>query len=281
MTFDCCESGYTDKSLPDALPVLNIECISFRIRKKIIVNNVSVKVKKGEFLGIIGANGSGKTTLISMIAGLYKPFSGNVEFNGKKIGLYSRRQLAQKMALVEQHAETTDHMTVSQVVGLGRIPHLSLLDPWSEKDNLLINETINKIGMEGFGNRYWQTLSGGERKRTHIGRALAQEPELLVMDEPTNHLDVRHQIELLSLIKSLKLTVITSLHDLNHAAMFCDRVAVMQEGKLVAIDIPDKIFTAENIKLYFGISAVVETEGNNKNCFIRYKYPELVNHSLN
>lgn len=267
------QAAYTAEQLSMTDTILKIENISLRIRKKNIVNNVSMRVKRGEFLGIIGANGSGKTTLISMIAGLNKPFSGMVEFDGKKIGLYSRRQLAQKMALVEQHAETTDQMTVRQAVGLGRTPYLSLVNPWSENDSSVVNAILDKIDMKDFCNRNWQTLSGGERKRTHIGRALAQEPELLVMDEPTNHLDVKHQIELLYLIKSLKLTVITSLHDLNHAAMFCDRVAVMQGGALVAIDIPEKIFTPENIKLFFGITAIVESEENNGNCFIRYQYP--------
>lgn len=262
-------------------PIVKVENISLRIKKKNIVSDVSMTVQRGEFLGIIGANGSGKTTLISMLAGLNKPSSGIVEFDGKKIGSYSRRQLAQKMALVEQHAETTDQMTVRQAIGLGRTPYLSLLNPWSGNDTTLVNNILNKIDMASLCNQNWQTLSGGERKRAHIGRALAQEPELLVMDEPTNHLDVKHQIELLHLIKSLDLTVITSLHDLNHAAMFCDRVAVMQGGKLIALDVPKKIFTPENINLFFGISATVESDENNGNCFIRYQYPTLSNNAVN
>ena len=128
--------------------------------------------------------------------------------------------------------------------------------------------------MTGLAGRLWHTLSGGERQRLHIARALAQQPEILLLDEPTNHLDIGHQIGLLHLVHRQNLTVVAALHDLNHAAMFCDRVALMQAGRIEAIGPPAEVLTAVRIQSVFGVAAEVIRDGAG-GCFIRYRHPDL------
>ncbi|HGL6401326.1 TPA: ABC transporter ATP-binding protein [Citrobacter koseri] len=248
--------------------------LHWEVKGKAIVSDVSFHVAPGEFVGIIGPNGSGKTSLISLLAGLLKPSSGSVTLENKNIRHYSRRHLAQKVALVEQQAETSERLTALQAVSLGRTPWLSLLSPWSKQDDDIVQTMLEKVDLQRVQNRCWNTFSGGEKQRLHIARALAQQPKALLMDEPTNHLDIQHQIGLLNLVKRQKLTVIAALHDLNHAAMFCDRILVMKAGQLVMQGSPATIFTPENLSQWFGINAIVEQAPDGLSCFIRYQRPE-------
>ncbi|MDZ5696045.1 ABC transporter ATP-binding protein [Chelativorans sp. M5D2P16] len=246
--------------------------LTWRAGRRTIVDRVSLEVEPGEFLGLVGPNGSGKTSLLAMLAGLRPPTSGKVMLEGTPLARISRRDLARRIALVEQQAETGERLTARQAVELGRTPHLSALSPWSRRDGAIVDETMAAVGMSAFSTRSWQTLSGGERQRLHIARALAQEPRILILDEPTNHLDIEHQIGLLDLVRAQDLTVIAALHDLNHAAMFCDRVAVMQAGSLVALGRPAEILTSRRLAEVFKVRADVETDAAG-GCFIRYARP--------
>ncbi|MEJ0230767.1 ABC transporter ATP-binding protein (plasmid) [Klebsiella michiganensis] len=248
--------------------------LRWKVKGKAIVDDVSLSVAPGEFVGIIGPNGSGKTSLISLLAGLLKPTSGSITLQQKTLQHYSRRCLAQQVALVEQQAETGECITALQVVSLGRTPWLSLLSPWSAKDDEIVQTMLEKVALRELQHRSWYTFSGGEKQRLHIARALAQQPQLLLMDEPTNHLDIQHQIGLLSLVKREKLTVIAALHDLNHAAMFCDRIIVMTSGHMAMQGTPLAVFTRENLHSWFGIDAIVEHDAGGENCFIRYQRPD-------
>ncbi|WP_434662346.1 ABC transporter ATP-binding protein [Klebsiella sp. MISC125] len=248
--------------------------LRWKVKGKAIVDDVSLRVAPGEFVGIIGPNGSGKTSLISLLAGLLKPTSGRITLQHKALHHYSRRHLAQQVALVEQQAETGERITALQAVSLGRTPWLSLLSPWSAKDDDIVQTMLRKVDLRELQHRCWHTFSGGEKQRLHIARALAQQPQLLLMDEPTNHLDIQHQIGLLSLVKREKLTVIAALHDLNHAAMFCDRIIVMKSGRMVMQGAPGTIFTREHLSTWFGIDAIVEREPGGTSCFIRYQRPD-------
>ncbi|MGH6761998.1 MAG: ABC transporter ATP-binding protein [Phyllobacterium sp.] len=239
-----------------------------------IVDNVSLDVRPGEFLGIIGPNGSGKTSLMALLSGIRQPHSGELRLSGRPMRTYSRPEIARQIALVEQQAETTERITARQAVELGRTPHLSAFTPWSARDDRIVANALAEVGMSGFASRMWHTLSGGERQRLHIARALAQEPHVLLLDEPTNHLDIHHQIGLLELVRSQELTVVAALHDLNHAAMFCDRIGVMQAGKIVALGSPAKILTPQRIQSAFGVSAHVEQDADGQ-CFIRYHRPRV------
>lgn len=235
-----------------------------------ILHDVSLEVRTGEFLGIIGPNGSGKTSLMALLAGIRKPKAGEVFFDGSAIHLLGRREIARRLAFVEQQAETSERITARQAVELGRTPYLGALSPWSAADDAIVDAALSNVDMAHLRNRLWHTLSGGERQRLHIARALAQEPEVLLLDEPTNHLDIGHQISLLDLVRRQRLTVVAALHDLNHAAMFCDRIAVLQKGHLVALGPPREVLSANRISEVFGVEAEVENASDGS-CFIRYR----------
>ncbi|KYB45476.1 histidinol phosphatase, partial [Brucella anthropi] len=213
-----------------------------------MLRDVSLDVQEGEFLGIIGPNGSGKTSLLSLLSGVRRSRAGEVKLCGTPIHKLNRREIARKLALVEQQAGTTDRITARQAVELGRTPYLGALSPWSDADDVIVERALANVDMAHLANRYWHTLSGGERQRVHIARALAQEPQILLLDEPTNHLDIGHQIGLLDLVRRQELTVVAALHDLNHAAMFCDRIAVMNKGQIVALGTPREVLRAECIR---------------------------------
>lgn len=238
-----------------------------------ILHNVSLDVAEGEFLGIIGPNGSGKTSFLSLLSGVRRCRMGEISLCGAPIDSFSRREIARRMALVEQQAGTTDRITARQAVELGRTPYLGALSPWSAEDDAIVDRALVDVDMAHLADRCWHTLSGGERQRLHIARALAQEPQILLLDEPTNHLDIGHQIGLLDLVSRQKLTVVAALHDLNHAAMFCDRIAVMDKGNLVALGTPRDVLQAERIAAVFGVGVDVEYHGID-GCHIRYRAPE-------
>lgn len=224
-----------------------------------IVRGVSIDVGSGEFLGIIGPNGSGKSTLLSMLAGIRKPRRGHVTLGDDALASFGRRDLARRLAFVEQQAETTERITARQAVELGRTPYLGPLSAWSANDDAIVNAALDNVDMADKAERYWHHLSGGERQRLHIARALAQEPHILLLDEPTNHLDIGHQIGLLDLVRRQGLTVVAALHDLNHAAMFCDRVAIMHRGQVIAAGAPREVLTSATIADVFGVQSIVTT----------------------
>lgn len=237
-----------------------------------IVKSVSLDIRPGEFLGIVGPNGSGKTSLMSLLCGVQKPKSGEVILDGKGIQNMNRRDVARSIAFVEQQAETQERINARQAVELGRTPHIGALSPWSVQDDAIVDQALRDVDAEHLAKRMWHTLSGGERQRLHIARALAQKPNILLLDEPTNHLDIGHQIALLHLVRKQRLTVAAALHDLNHAAMFCDRVAVMKGGRLVALGKPSTVFTVDLIGDVFGVAVDVEREDGDI-CHIRYRPP--------
>ena len=238
-----------------------------------ILSDVSLDVRPGEFLGIIGPNGSGKTSLMALLAGIRRPQSGCVTLDGEPLSAYGRQAIARRIAFVEQQAETTERITARQAVELGRTPHLGALTPWSRKDDAIVERALEEVDMAHFSGRLWHTLSGGERQRLHIARALAQQAPILLLDEPTNHLDIGHQISLLQLVRDQELTVVSALHDLNHAAMFCDRIAVMQGGRIVALGTPARVLEPQRLAEVFGIAVEVERDSAG-GCFIRYRRPD-------
>ncbi|OED50125.1 histidinol phosphatase [Rhodobacteraceae bacterium (ex Bugula neritina AB1)] len=228
--------------------------LSFSVRGKCLLEDVSLTVQPGESLALVGPNGSGKSTLMRLLCGLVKPVQGDVLLAEQPLARLTRRQAAQRIAIVEQQADTAERITVRSVVELGRIPWLSALSPWSSEDTQLVDDALRTVEMEGFAQREWATLSGGERQRLHIARALAQRPGLLLLDEPTNHLDIHHQLSILNCIRNLKVTTVVALHDLNQA-LTCDRVAVLSQGRLVALGAPDKALAPETVNDIFGIKA--------------------------
>ncbi|MDG9793387.1 ABC transporter ATP-binding protein, partial [Brucella anthropi] len=169
---------------------IRAENLVWKIGKKTIIDDVSFEAKPGKMLGLLGPNGSGKTSLLRLIAGLKRPHSGHVLLDEKDINTVARRSVAQRVAFVEQHATTNAGLKVLDVVRLGRFPHRSMFSGWTGADETAVQDAIELTGMMAKRNDQWQTLSGGEKQRAHIARALAQTPKELILDEPTNHLDV-------------------------------------------------------------------------------------------
>ncbi|EIZ8958155.1 ABC transporter ATP-binding protein [Cronobacter sakazakii] len=237
---------------------IRAENISWSAGKKRIVNNVSLSVPTGQTLGLLGPNGSGKSSLLRILAGLRRPDSGRVLLDDGDIARLSRKKLAQRVAFVEQHAITDANIRVRDVVKLGRIPHHSALSSWTHQDDEIVRQALERVDMFDRRDDGWQHLSGGERQRVHIARALAQSPGEILLDEPTNHLDIHHQMHLMRLISELPVTSIVALHDLNHAAMFCDALIVMQGGQVVASGTPDNVLTEAMLREVFKVEARIE-----------------------
>lgn len=227
------------------------------VRRKTIVHDVSLNVAEGETLGLIGPNGSGKSSLLRLLSGLKAPQSGRVEILGQDIARISRKALARQVAFVQQNATTDTNVSVHDVVRLGRTPHRSALAGWTAADEAAVSTALERVDMTDRRAQAWQTLSGGERQRVHIARALAQGPRVMFLDEPTNHLDIHHQIEILRMVRRLDQTSIVALHDLNLAAMFCDRIVVLQAGAVVACGTPAEVLTRSLLREIFRVEAEV------------------------
>lgn len=237
---------------------ISAENICWRVGKKVIVDDVSLSVAQGQTLGLLGPNGSGKSSLLRVLAGLRRPSAGRVLLDEHDISGMAKKQVARRVAFVEQHGGTDANIRVRDVVKLGRIPHHSPLSSWTPEDERIVNDALERVEMLDRSDQGWLSLSGGERQRVHIARALAQQPTEILLDEPTNHLDIHHQIQLMRLISALPVTSIVALHDLNHAAMFCDALIVMQKGKIVASGTPDAVLTEALLRDVFQVNARIE-----------------------
>ena len=249
--------------------IMGCEGLGWSVKGKDIVRDIDLVVREGEMLGLIGPNGSGKSSLLRMLAGIRKPSRGAVSLNGIPMSSMGQRDIARRIAFVEQHADTGERITVRDAVELGRTPWLSALNPWGAQDTAIVDAALNQVDLSGFGKRQWHTLSGGERQRVHIARALAQEPQMLLLDEPTNHLDIRHQLSILHLVARLETTSIIALHDLNQA-LFCDRLCVLEGGRLIACGKPDEIMTERLLRETFGVCGHFLTDPSDDRTVIRF-----------
>ena len=226
---------------------------------RMIVDGITLDVQAGATLGLVGPNGSGKSSLLRLIGRLRRVTSGVVILGDVDAASLSRAAVARRLALVEQQATTDVPLTALDVVRLGRTPHRGPLASWMEADTRAVEAALAAVDMAEKRDQPWHTLSGGERQRVQIARALAQEPRELLLDEPTNHLDIRHQLEVLGLVRRLPATVIVALHDLNLAAMFCDSVAVLKAGRLVVVGQPADVLTEALLASVFHVRAKIQS----------------------
>ncbi|PZT73519.1 MULTISPECIES: ABC transporter ATP-binding protein [unclassified Streptomyces] len=228
---------------------------------RLLLDGVTLAPGPGTTVGLIGPNGSGKSTLLRILAGVLAPHTGVVTLDGAPLAATGRRAVARRVAVVDQHAVTQEELSVLDVVRLGRIPHRRAWSAPTGEDAAAVDEALERTGLTDRRDQSWHTLSGGERQRVQIARALAQRPRELLLDEPTNHLDIQHQLELLSLVTSLPLTAVIALHDLNLAAMFCDRIVVLDRGRAVAAGSPAQVITEELIRDVYRVRSVVTPDG--------------------
>jgi iron complex transport system ATP-binding protein len=220
---------------------------------RIIVDGITLDAPAGGMLGLLGPNGSGKSSLLRLLGGLRRASGGVVTLGGQDIAGLGRAAIARRVAVVEQQSVTDAPVTVLEVVRLGRTPHRGPLAAWSSADEAAVETALCHTELQALRQRDWHTLSGGERQRAQIARALAQSPSELLLDEPTNHLDIRHQLEVLTLVSRLPVTSVVALHDLNLAAMFCDTLAILSEGRVVASGRPEEVLTESIVGSVFGV----------------------------
>ncbi|OKH80062.1 histidinol phosphatase [Mycobacterium sp. ST-F2] len=239
---------------------LAAESVSWSTGGRLVIDGVSLVVADGETLGLLGPNGAGKSSLLRLLAGLRHPDTGAVLLDGRPLAGHRRRAVAQRVAVVEQQVSTELDLTVGQIVRLGRIPHRGIWSGDTEADRRAVERALHQTETTALRDRDWRTLSGGEQQRVQIARALAQVPRELLLDEPTNHLDVRHQFELMALIRALPVTAVVTLHDLTLAALFCDRLVVLDKGRVVAAGAPAEVLTAELISSVYGVAARVTVD---------------------
>jgi iron complex transport system ATP-binding protein len=235
---------------------LEVKDISLGYNHRPVVTELSFTLSRGELLGLIGPNGCGKTSIIRALSRVLSPGSGQIILDGKPLNLIPRGDLARLIGVVPQNPGLPDTFSVSEVVLLGRNPHLGLLGSESAKDLAIAWRAMERTGISPLSNRRIGELSGGERQRVTIARVLAQEPESILLDEPTANLDICHQVEILDLIKSLcrekQIAVLIALHDLNMAAQYCDRLILMKDGQIHAQGIPQEVITTANIHEVYG-----------------------------
>ncbi|MDN3239516.1 ABC transporter ATP-binding protein [Glycomyces tritici] len=224
---------------------------------KLVVDGVTLRPRPGQTIGLLGPNGSGKSSLIRLLCGAVKPTAGVVTLDDASLAALPRRTAARTIATVTQHADTIVDLTVRDIVALGRIPHRGAFGGNRAADAAAVAEALACTGLTEKAGELWHRLSGGERQRVHIARALAQQPRELLLDEPTNHLDIRYQLELLRLLTQLPVTTVVALHDLNLAAMFCDAVLVLKDGRAVASGPPAEVLTPALIAEVYEVDAHV------------------------
>lgn len=222
-----------------------------------ILDGVELEVGSGEFVGLIGPNGSGKSSLLRCLYRAQRPDSGTAAVDGIDVWAMKPRDLARRLAVLTQGSAFDMDYTVAEMVLMGRTPHKGLLDRDTAEDADVVADALATIQMTDFGQQSFATLSGGEKQRVLLARALAQQPQMLVLDEPTTHLDVRFQLEILDIVRRLGITALAALHDLSLAAAFCDRIYVLDCGRIVAAGKPVDVITPALISSVYEISSQV------------------------
>ncbi|MFM7445544.1 MAG: ABC transporter ATP-binding protein [Tabrizicola sp.] len=242
-------------------PTVELTGVSWGPRRQAdVLHDITFSVAKGEILAICGANGAGKSSLLRLLYRHQAPRTGTVRLQGRDLWRMQASESACIVAAVLQEQPTDFALTAREIVALGRLPHRKGFGP-GRLDTAVVDASLRRMDLVPFADRPFGTLSGGERQRVMVARALAQEPQVIVLDEPTNHLDIRHQLELLALLRGLGLTVIATLHDLTLAADFADRVLVLHQGRIVADAPPDQALTEATIAQAFHVTARVDRTG--------------------
>ncbi|MGW7436948.1 ABC transporter ATP-binding protein [Streptomyces sp. NPDC054849] len=241
-------------SAPGALAA---EGVSVVVNGKSLVHQASLHVAPGEVVGLVGPNGAGKSTLLRTFYRALRPTTGRVLLDGEDVWRMPGRRLAQRLAAVLQETSGDFELSVYDVVAMGRTPHKRAFAGDDADDRAIITRSLARLHVDGLAHAPFDRLSGGEKQRVLIARALAQRTGTMVLDEPTNHLDLRHQLDALRLVRRLGVTAVVALHDLNLAAAFCDRICVMAGGRVVATGRPEEVLTAPLLSDVYEVEAEV------------------------
>lgn len=236
---------------------LEVKGLTFSYGEKGTIKDVSIQVDKGEFVGLIGPNGSGKSTVLKNVYRGLTPDKGSILLDGENLLKMSYKKSARKMAVVGQENDVPFDFMVEEIVAMGRSPHKKMFDIDNAHDKQIVHHALEHMGMEKMAKKNYLNLSGGEKQRVIIARAIAQESDFMILDEPTNHLDISYQMQIFDFIKRLNITVLSAIHDLNLAALYCDRIYVLKKGEIVLCGTPEEVFTPENIYDIYGIHSSV------------------------
>jgi iron complex transport system ATP-binding protein len=244
-------------------PAIRIDHLAFAYGARTVLDDVSLRVAKGEMVGILGPNGSGKTTLLKILSAVLSG-SGKVELNGRSIRAYGRRELSRLFAVVPQESQVNFPFTVAEIVLMGRASHHHPLGLEGASDVEAARKSMEATETASLADRYLHELSGGEKQRVMIARALAQEAEILLLDEPAAFLDLKHQVRAFELMRRLNrergLTIVAALHDLNLAALFFPRLVLLAEGRIYRDGSAIEVLTEENIREVYGIGVRVRRD---------------------
>ncbi|UNC92502.1 heme ABC transporter ATP-binding protein [Candidatus Contubernalis alkaliaceticus] len=240
---------------------LKVHNLTFSYQSSPVLEGINTEIKKGDFVGIIGPNGSGKSTLIKNVNALLKPVEGAVLLEDEDISKMSRQRVARSMAVVPQDTSVGFDFSAFEIVMMGRVPHLSRFEKEGPKDEKIVREAMEVTNSWSLKDRSITELSGGERQRVIMARALAQEPQIILLDEPTAFLDISYQTEIFDLMRELNrkknMTVIAVLHDLNLASQYCDYLILLKAGKIFNIGTPSNVMTVENIQEVYGTKVII------------------------
>lgn len=242
--------------------LINVNNISYKINNKEILSNISLNIKKGDFISIIGPNGAGKTTFIKLITNLLPSSTGDVFIDGLNVKSYKKKELAKLISYIPQATNIDYDFTVEEIVLMGRLPYLTIFDDYSAEDYQCIYSAMQSLDVLHLKHRNISTLSGGELQRVFLARAIAQSAKILVLDEAMSELDIGHQISIINCLKKLQkekqLTIISVMHDINIAFQFFDSSIVLQNGKLIALGNNFEIITEKLLKDVFNINTTIK-----------------------
>ena len=245
-------------------PLLELDGVGFGFGGPPVLEGVDLVLGPGSFHGIVGPNGAGKTTLLDLLAGLKRPAQGRVLLSGRPMDGRPRGELARELALVPQEYSINFPFSVGEVVMMGRHPHIPRFGLPTEKDRDLVKEALETMELGHLAGKYVTQLSGGEKQRVILARALAQDTAALLLDEPTANLDIRHALAALTVVagrvRSQGRTAVAVMHDLNLAAAFCDRLIFLDKGRILAAGPTDRVLTAANVASVFGVEAKVRED---------------------
>lgn len=238
--------------------------VEIKVGNKHIVKNINIYVPNNKFIGIVGLNGTGKSTILKAIYGINK-YSGDIFIDNKNLNNIKIKELARKVAVLIQENKNEFDFKVEEIVMLGRLPYKDLFGSYTMNDRKIVSNALKYVDMKDYKNRYFNSLSGGEKQKVLIARILAQGCKNLILDEPTNHLDVKNQFKLFETVKKLNFTVLAVLHDLNIAAKFCDYIYVLNNGRIEKEGKPYDVLNKDTLENIFGMKVYIKNNFNNIN----------------
>ena len=240
-------------------PILfELHDVSWTLGNKAIVKKTSLMIPANKRVGIIGPNGAGKTSLLKILHGQIVPSSGQVNFQGDALELFSLKQKAQKIAYAAQHPELAFDLSLNEVVLAGRLPYQHLFSSYTSDDQRRVTAALRQFDLAELAEQPFNTLSGGEQQRAFLARSYVQQASTLLLDEPTNHLDIKHQLQLMQYLSTFNGSVVMTLHDLNIASQYCDELILMANGEVIAQGEPKAVLTEQNIANVYGVICRVE-----------------------